>query len=203
MTAALGVLAAGLLFGLSIIVAVGPQNSYVIRQGLRREHVLLVVAVCAASDVVLIAGGVGGAGAVLDGRLWLVRVVGIVGVLFLLGYGLLAARRAVRPQQASESGRLTRSRRAALAACLAFTWLNPAVYIDTVFVVAPVSQSHGGDRWWFALGAALASTLWFAAIGFGARSLAPVFGRPVAWRILDASVAVIMLVTATRIAVTL
>lgn len=198
-----GVLAAGLLFGLSLIVAVGPQNSYVIRQGIRREHVLLVVAVCTASDVALIAGGVSGAGAVLAGRDWLVRAVGVAGVAFLLGYGALAARRAIRPRPMAESERATSGWRAALAACLAFTWLNPAVYVDTVFVVAPVSQSHGEHRWWFALGAAVASAAWFAAIGFGARSLAPVFARPAAWRVLDASVAVIMVLTAARIAATL
>ncbi|GAB2464210.1 LysE/ArgO family amino acid transporter [Jatrophihabitans fulvus] len=198
-------LAAGLLFGLSLIVAVGPQNTFVIRQGLRREHVALVVAVCSASDIALMAGGVGGAGALLRDRQWLVVGVGIVGIAFLLGYGALAARRAWRPKPGGEAatGGATGSARTALAACLAFTWLNPGVYVDTVFLVGPLSNSHGDARWWFGAGAMAASIAWFVAIGFGATLVAPLFDRPSAWRMLDASVAVVMLVTAVRLAVTL
>lgn len=200
--------ASGLLFGLSIIVAVGPQNAYVIRQGIRREQVALIVGVYTLSDVALIVAAVAGAGALLDGRLWLVRVVGIVGICFLLGYAALAARRAWRGQSMDDGDDgdggddgATTGPRAALLAALAFTWLNPAVYLDTVFVVGPVAQSHGEQRWWFGLGAIVASAAWFALIGFGARAVAPMFARPAAWRVLDASVAVIMVATATRIAV--
>jgi L-lysine exporter family protein LysE/ArgO len=200
----LGVALAGLVFGLSLIVAIGPQNTYVLRQGLRREYVLLVVGVCAVSDVAMIAVGTGGAGAVLTDRAWLVRLVGLAGATFLLGYAALAARRALRPAATSD-GRSPgpRSAATALAACLAFTWLNPGVYVDTVLVLGPVSHSHGGHAWWFAAGAMLASVLWFGALGFGARIVGPLFERPRAWRVLDAAVAVVMTLTAVRLLATL
>ena len=195
--------ASGLLFGLSLIVAIGPQNAYVLRQGLRGEQVALVVGVCSASDLALIAGGVGGAGAAFDGRHWLLTAFAIVGTAFLLGYGATAARRVVRaPSTAAAAPRSATAWRTALLACLAFTWLNPGVYIDTVFLVAPVSRTHAPEQWWFAGGAMLASVAWFAALGYGARSFSTTLARPGAWRVVDACIAVIMLVTAVRIATT-
>jgi L-lysine exporter family protein LysE/ArgO len=192
---------AGLAFGLSLIVAFGAQNMFVLRQGVLRAHVLDVVIVCVASDVVLIAAGVGGAGAALKADPQLLTPVRVLGAAFLLGYAALAARRVRRapPEQATTGGADRRSRTAVLGASLAFTWLNPAVYVDTVVVLGAVAGAHGDQRWWFAAGAGLASTLWFTGLGFGARLLTPVFGRPIAWRALDAFVAVTMVVTAWRV----
>jgi L-lysine exporter family protein LysE/ArgO len=192
---------AGLAFGLSLIVAFGAQNTFVLRQGVLRAHVLDVVIVCVASDVVLIAAGVGGAGAALKADPQLLTPVRILGAAFLIVYAALAARRVRRapPDQAVTGGADRPSRTAVLGASLAFTWLNPAVYVDTVVVLGAVAGAHGDQRWWFAAGAGLASTLWFTGLGFGARLLTPLFGRPIAWRALDAFVAVTMVLTAWRV----
>jgi L-lysine exporter family protein LysE/ArgO len=193
--------ASGLLFGLSLIVAIGPQNAFVLRQGLRGEHTALVVGVCAVSDLVMIAAGVAGAGTAFDGRGWLVTAFAVVGSAFLLGNGATAARRVVRPAGADAwQARSATAWRTALLACLAFTWLNPGVYIDTVFLVAPVSRTHAPEQWWFACGAMLASVGWFVALGYGARSFGATLSRPGAWRIVDACIALIMIGTAVRIA---
>ncbi len=184
---------AGFGFGLSLIVAIGAQNAYVLRQGLRGEHVLLVVATCALSDVVLIVAGVAGAGAVLTQAPGLESVVRVAGAAFLLGYAALAARRAWRPSALTTDDAGPDSGRAAtFAAILALTWLNPHVYLDTVVLLGSVADSHGDGRWAFALGAALSSATWFTVLGRGAALLRPVFARPAAWRVLDALVAVVM-----------
>ncbi|MGQ7350440.1 LysE/ArgO family amino acid transporter [Quadrisphaera oryzae] len=188
--------AAGLGLGLSLIVAIGAQNAFVLRQGLRGEHVLAVVAVCALSDLVLIVAGVAGAGAALQAWPAALVVVRLAGALFLAGYAVLAARRALRPAAdaalRTETGGTSTSLAAALATCLALTWLNPHVYLDTVVLLGSIASTHGEERWWFAAGAAAGSAIWFAALGFGARLLRPLFARPVAWRVLDAVIAVVM-----------
>lgn len=191
---------AGLLFGLSLIVVIGAQNTYVLRQGLRREHVLTVVTICALSDAGLIAAGVGGTGLALDGRPLLLRTVRIAGALFLFGYGVLAARRAFRTTalRADPAGVGT-SLAAVIGACVAFTWLNPAVYLDTVVLLGSVANSRPGHQWWFGAGAALGSLGWFVGLGYGARLLSSLFRRAAAWRILDGSVAVVMVLTGTRV----
>jgi len=194
---------AGLGFGLSLIIAIGAQNAFVLRQGLRREHVVVVVAICAISDLVLILVGVGGLGTLVQLAPWLLVVVRIGGALFLLGYGLLAARRALRPAStltAATEGATTPVAQVALTA-LALTWLNPHVYLDTVVLLGSVAGTHGDDRWWFGAGAALGSLLWFAALGFGARLLRPLFARPTSWRVLDGVIAVVMLALAVSLVV--
>jgi L-lysine exporter family protein LysE/ArgO len=192
---------AGLQFGLSLIVAIGAQNTYVIRQGIARAHVPTVVLICAVSDVILIAAGVAGLGAVVGHHHGLLLTVRLLGAAFLLGYAALAARRALRPGRQTADGPATKSSwPAVVATCLAFTWLNPAVYLDTVVLLGSVAAT-GPDPWWFGGGAALASIAWFAALGFGARLLAPVFRQPRAWRALDVFVAVVMAVTAARVLV--
>ena len=184
---------AGLGLGLSLIVAIGAQNAFVLRQGLRREHVFAVVAVCALSDVVLILAGVAGTGAVLERVPWLVTVVRVAGGLFLLGYAVLAARRALRPTALDTSAGGARVSLGAVAGtALALTWLNPHVYLDTVLLLGSVAGTHGDQRWWFAAGACAASVLWFTGLGVGARALRPVFARPAAWRVLDGVIAVVM-----------
>lgn len=188
----------GLASGLSLIVAIGAQNAFVLRHGLQRSHVALVVAVCAVSDLVLIVLGVAGIGVVIEQAPAAVEAVRWAGAAFLAVYGCLAAWRAVRGQAAGQLGTgQAASWMAVLGAGLAFTWLNPHVYLDTVLLLGSLASAHGPDgRWWFAAGAGTASIAWFAALGFGARFLAPVFRRPGAWRILDSSIAVVMLTLA-------
>ena len=184
---------AGLGLGLSLIVAIGAQNAFVLRQGLRGEHVLPVVAVCALSDAVLVVAGVLGAGALLDRLPWLLVVFRVGGAAFLLGYGFLAARRALRPGvMPTEAGGAGTSLGAAVTTVLALTWLNPHVYLDTVVLLGSIAQSYGPHRLWFAAGAVTASVAWFCALGWGARLLRPLFARPVAWRVLDGGIALVM-----------
>lgn len=188
----------GAAFGLSLIVAIGAQNVFVLRQGLRRSHVLAVVLVCAVSDVVLITAGVAGLGGLLDRAPGVAAVARVAGAVFLTGYAVLAARRALRPVEVEElgTGAGSGSRRAAVLTALALTWLNPHVYLDTVLLLGSVAASHGDLRWWFGLGATTASVVWFAALGFGARLVAPLFAKPGAWRVLDGAIAVVMLAIA-------
>ncbi|MBC7290654.1 MAG: LysE family transporter [Actinotalea sp.] len=193
---------AGLGLGLSLIVAIGAQNAFVLRQGLLRRHVGVVVLVCALSDVVLIAAGVAGAGAVVEGRPVLLDVVRYAGAAFLATYGVLAARRALRREALTPlGGALPTSLAATVTTALALTWLNPHVYLDTVVLLGSIAQSHPGRECWFAAGAALGSILWFTILGYGAALLRPVFARPGAWRVLDAAIAVVMLALAASLVV--
>ena len=193
---------AGLGLGLSLIVAIGAQNAFVLRQGLRREHIVPVIAICAVSDAVLIALGVAGAGIVFDAVPWLIDVVRWVGFAFLLGYGALAARRALRPQRLlATEGAAPRTVLTVVGTTVALTWLNPHVYLDTVVLLGSIASTHGDNRWAFAAGAMLGSVLWFTALGLGARLLAPLFAKPVAWRVLDALIAVVMAVIAVSLVV--
>jgi L-lysine exporter family protein LysE/ArgO len=186
-------IASGLGFGLSLIIAIGAQNAFVLRQGLLREHVLPVVAVCALSDAALIAAGIAGLGSLLDAAPWLVDVMRIGGAAFLLSYAALAARRAWRPSALSARGDgESRPLWPVVTTAVALTWLNPHVYLDTLVLLGSVAATHEDERWWFGLGAIVASVAWFTALGFGARLLRPVFARPSAWRVLDAVIAVVM-----------
>ncbi|MEU5095495.1 LysE/ArgO family amino acid transporter [Streptomyces sp. NPDC020996] len=195
MSPALTTAAAGFGTGLSLIVAIGAQNAFVLRQGVRRDAVLAVVGICALSDAVLIALGVGGVGAVVVAWPGALTAVGWIGGAFLLGYGVLAARRVFRPGGAlSTEGEAAGSRGRAVLTCLAMTWLNPHVYLDTVFLLGSIAADRGPLRWTFGLGAALASLCWFAALGFGARLLGRFLVRPAAWRVLDGLVATTMIV---------
>ncbi|MGV9289548.1 LysE/ArgO family amino acid transporter [Streptomyces sp. NPDC003719] len=192
---ALTTAAAGFGTGLSLIVAIGAQNAFVLRQGIRRDAVLAVVGICALSDAVLIALGVGGVGAVVVAWPEALTAVAWIGGAFLLCYGALAARRVFRPAGALRAeGDGAGTRRRAVLTCLALTWLNPHVYLDTVFLLGSVAADRGPLRWTFGLGAALASLCWFAALGFGARHLGRFLARPVAWRVLDGLVAATMIV---------
>lgn len=195
-------LLAGLGLGLSLIVAIGAQNAFVLRQGLRREHVLVVVAICALSDAILIALGVAGLGALIEQAEWLLVVVRIAGAAFLTWYGVRSALRAVRPGtlDADPAGSPI-SLKAAVLTVLALTWLNPHVYLDTVVLLGSIGATHGDDRWWFALGAAIGSVLWFSLLGFGSRLLRPLFARPASWRVLDALIAVVMVAIAVSLIV--
>lgn len=198
---------AGFGLGLSLIVAIGAQNLFVLRQGIRRERMVAVALVCALSDAVLIAVGVSGIGAILHAVPWLIDAVRWAGALFLGGYGLLAARRALRPAhaalQVSDEGPRDADRAPRLApivlTCLALTWLNPHVYLDTVFLLGSVANTHGADRWWFAAGAAAASVLWFFSLALGARHLGRRLATPRSWRIVDGVIAVVMIALAVSL----
>lgn len=184
---------AGFLTGLSLIVAIGAQNAFVLRQGMRREHVLPVVAVCALADALLIGAGIAGLGALVTAHPATSEVVRYGGAAFLIGYGLLAARRALRPGALNASGQPPASRRGVLLGCLGFTFLNPHVYLDTVVLLGSLaSQYGGGGRWLYGLGAALGSVVWFATLGYGAARLGRFFASPRAWRLLDVAIAVVM-----------
>lgn len=190
---------AGMATGLALIVAIGSQNAFVLRCGLKREHVLPIVLFCAASDALLIAVGVGGAGALLRGNALLMDITRYGGALFLGSYGLLAAKRAWHGEQLQLQGQSAASLGAALAACFAFTFLNPHVYLDAVVLLGSLANQRGDERWVFGLGAMCGSVLWFSALGFGARLLAPWFERPIAWRILDSLIALVMLALASSL----
>ncbi len=190
-------LLAGFLLGLSLILPIGAQNAFVLRIGLRGEHVLAVCLTCAVSDAVLILAGVSGF-AQLSARVpWAEPVLRYGGAAFLLAYGarsFMAAfgSAALRPSDAAPEslGRV-------VLTCLAFTWLNPHVYLDTVLLVGTVGGSQPpGAQGAFLIGACLASAAWFASLGFGARLLAPLFARPAAWRVLDGAVGLTMLALA-------
>lgn len=191
----------GLGAGLALIIAIGAQNAFVLRQGIRGEHVGLVVLVCTVSDLILIGAGILGIGAVIHALPAVVVVIRLAGAAFLATYGVLAAKRALKPGtlvEGRQQGAL--SSRAALATVLALTWLNPHVYLDTVLLLGSIANQQGELRWWFGAGAALASILWFSALGYGARLLRPVFARPGSWRVLDGLIAVVMLALAVNMA---
>ncbi len=184
----------GAALGLTLIVAIGAQNAFVLRQGLRREHVGPIVAFCAIADALLMATGVAGLAQLLAQRPLLAQVMTAAGALFLFVYGVRALWRSARPQSlqaGAGAGALTLKQ--ALAQSAAFTLLNPHVYLDTVVLVGTVGAQHGPQRGWFVLGASLASLLWFTSLGYGARWLAPLFARPRAWQWLDGLIGVVML----------
>ncbi|MGS2614232.1 LysE/ArgO family amino acid transporter [Micromonospora sp. LZ34] len=182
---------AGFSMSIALIVAIGAQNAFVLRQGLRREHVVPVVLTCAASDALLIAAGIAGVGTLVTGRPGLLTAIRWGGAVFLLCYAALAARRALRPGALLPTERPPATLRATLLACAAFTYLNPHVYLDTVLLLGGIAQQQP-HRWVFGVGAALASVVWFTALGVGAHRLAPLLARTVAWRLLDGVIAVVM-----------
>jgi len=211
----------GLLTGFSLIVAIGAQNLYVLRQGAARQWVGVVVLICAGSDLALITAGVGGVGGLLVRAGPALTVARWLGVAFLLWYAATSLRRALRSsappaatageQRAGGASQLTEAARPTGAAAprwpvvaartAAFTWLNPHVYLDTVLVIGTVGGQAGPTgRWWFAAGAGLASVLWFSCLGYGARLAAPALASPTAWRLLDLAIGLTMLAVAARLA---
>ena len=188
---------AGFALGFSLILAIGAQNAFVLRQGLRNAHVFAVCLTCALSDAVLIAAGVAGFGALARALPWLEPVMRYGGAAFLAVYGLRAFVAAWRGGEALRAGPDAGSLRAALLTCLALTWLNPHVYLDTVVLLGTISAQYRAVH--FALGAMVASFVFFFALGYGARLLAPLFARPVAWRVLDVLVGAVMWAIAAKL----
>ena len=183
----------GFLASFTLIAAIGAQNAFVLRQGIRREHVLPVVAVCTVSDIVLISAGIAGFGALISAHPNVVDIAKFGGAAFLIGYGLLAARRAVRPSALTPSESAPARLLEVIVTCLALTWLNPHVYLDTVVLLGALANEHRDDRWMFGIGAVTASAVWFVSLGLGARRLAGLFATPSTWRILDSLIAVMMI----------
>jgi L-lysine exporter family protein LysE/ArgO len=192
----------GLLTGLSLIIAIGAQNAYVLRQGLRRSHVGAVVTVCTVSDYALIIAGVAGIGVIIQHAGWALQAVRWFGVAFLAWYGLASAWRARRPASSLSAARGdSADRPAVVRRAVALTWLNPHVYLDTVVLLGSIANAHAGTgRWWFAAGTCVASTLWFAGLGFGARYAAGLLATPRAWQVLDLLIAATMLGIAVKLA---
>jgi L-lysine exporter family protein LysE/ArgO len=185
---------AGFGTGLSLIVAIGAQNAFVLRQGIRREHVAAVALLCSVADAALILAGVTGIGTIVERAPVLLDVVRWAGAAFLLAYAVLALRRAVRPGELhAATGGAPVGLRPVLLTAAALTFLNPHVYLDTVLLLGSIANQHGHDgRWVFALGATAGSLLWFFGLAYGARRLAPLFARPSAWRVLDGVIAAVM-----------
>ncbi len=190
----LAIFLTGLLTGLGLIVAIGAQNAFVLRQGLRGEHVLAVCLTCALSDAVLIVLGVTSFGRIATMLPWIDPVMRVAGAAFLIWYGARSLRAATSATGALDtgSGRGPDGLRRTVLACLALTWLNPHVYLDTVVLLGTISTRFAGDRDAFAAGAVTGSFLFFFALGYGAAWLRPVFANPTAWRILEAVIAVVM-----------
>jgi L-lysine exporter family protein LysE/ArgO len=191
----------GLLTGLSLIVAIGAQNAFVLRQGLARDRIGVVVAICALSDLVLICAGVAGIGTLVENAEWALDLVRWLGVAFLTAYGLMTLWRARSSQSLHAEGAATSSLAGVAGKAVALTWLNPHVYLDTVLLLGSLAASHGaGGRWWFAAGACVGSIAWFAGLGYGARLLSPLLARPRAWQVLDVLIGLTMLTIAASLA---
>lgn len=183
----------GLAFGLSLIIAIGPQNVFILRQGLNRKHVGIVVSICIISDALLIAVGAGGMGAALNAKPELVEVIRYIGAAFLIIYGSAAFIRGLKPKNEKFiEVTKSQSKSKAIITCLAFTWLNPHVYLDTAILLGSVANSAGRNASAFALGAIIGSTLWFTCLGYGAKYLNPLFKKPITTRVLDFAVAILM-----------
>lgn len=182
----------GFFTGLSLIIAIGAQNAFVIRQGLTKRHVLLVVAICAISDALLILLGVAGLGALISGLPWLLELIRWFGVAYLTWFGIKSLNSAFKTQALDASGAQSASAKKVVLAVLGFTFLNPHVYLDTVILLGSIGNQFGADKWWFALGGMLGSVVWFSAIGFGAKAASKFMSKPVFWKILDTLIAVVM-----------
>lgn len=190
----------GFLTGLSLIVAIGAQNAFVIRQGLLRSHVLLVVAVCSLSDAFLIVLGTGGLGEIVKANEHLLTFIRWFGVAYLTWFGIRSLRSAFKENQLLASGTAETSWKKILATVLALTYLNPHVYLDTVIFVGSIANQFTTDRWYFAFGASLASLAWFTSIGFGAQAASKLMSKPIFWRIFDTFVALVMFSIALTLA---
>ena len=198
----MGALLAGLLTGLSLIVAIGAQNAYVLRMGLSRHHVSLIVTICALSDIVLIVLGIEGIGSIIRSAPSALQVLRWVGVVYLSLFALRSFWRALRPGALLPSEVQEPTRRAVVATTLAFTFLNPHVYLDTVLLLGSIGNQYGHGRWLFALGASMSSLAWFSGLGYGARFASRLMSRSATWFALDSAIGVVMLLIAVKLTMT-
>jgi L-lysine exporter family protein LysE/ArgO len=191
---------AGFALGGSLIVAIGAQNAFVIRQGVLNSHVFWICLFCAVSDAILIWGGTYGLGIILLSLPLLVPIMTFGGAAFLFWYAIKALRRALNPAALAEAGNTTTSLTMALATCAAFTWANPHVYLDTVILVGSIANARpAGEQAPFATGATLASFVWFFTIGYGAKALRGPLSKPIVWRAIDAAIAIVMFWLAVKL----
>ena len=190
----------GLLAGLSLIIAIGAQNAFVIRQGLTKKFVLLTVLICAISDALLIALGASGLGALIKSNKNILEFVRWFGVAYLLWFAFKSAKSALKKEVLNSAGEASADQKSVILTVLALTFLNPHVYLDTVILLGSISNQFGSDKWFFVIGAMLASLIWFTAIGFGAKSASKFMSRPIFWKILDSIIAAIMLSIAAFLA---
>ena len=191
----------GLFTGLSLIIAIGAQNAFVIRQGLTKKHVLLVVSICAVSDALLILLGIGGLGVLIQGIPALLEVIRWFGVAYLTWFGIRSLRSAFKSQTLDASGAVESKGAGKVAAtALGLTFLNPHVYLDTVILVGSIGNTFGDEKWVFAFGAVCASFIWFFSIGFGARAAARFMSKPIFWKVLDSIIALVMFTIAITLA---
>lgn len=182
----------GFFTGLSLIIAIGAQNAFVIRQGLTKRYVFTVVAICTVIDASLIALGIGGLGAAIASLPWLLEVIRWFGVAYLTWFGIKSLISATKNQTMDAAGVESKSAGKVITTVLAMSLLNPHVYLDTVIFVGGVGNTFGDNRWFFAYGAMLASLVWFTSIGYGAKAASRFMSRPVFWKVLDGIIAVIM-----------
>lgn len=193
--------AVGFATGFSLILAIGAQNAFVLQQGVRRQFVFAVCITCALSDAILIAAGVAGFGAAVAAVAWLPGLMRAFGALFLFAYGAMRFRAAWRGNHALATAPHSQSFRTAMLTCLAFTWLNPHVYLDTLALIGAASTKfEASAKISFAGGAMLASFVFFFGLGYGARLLAPIMKSPRAWRVLDVLIGLVMWGLATLLA---
>jgi L-lysine exporter family protein LysE/ArgO len=190
----------GFLAGLSLIIAIGAQNAFVIRQGLTKKYVLLTVLICACSDALLIALGASGLGALIKSNNDLLEFVRWFGVAYLLWFAFKSAKSAFKSAALNSAGEASADKKSVILTVLGLTFLNPHVYLDTVILLGSISNQFGSDKWFFVTGAIFASFLWFTSIGFGAKSASRFMSRPIFWKILDSLIAVIMLSIAVFLA---
>ena len=190
----------GFLTGLSLIIAIGAQNAFVIRQGLTKKFVLLTVLICAFSDALLIALGASGLGALIESNKNILEFVRWFGVIYLLWFAFKSAKSAFKQTSLNSAGDASADKKNVILTVLALTFLNPHVYLDTVILLGSISNQFDSDRWFFAFGAMIASFTWFSAIGFGARSASRFMARPIFWKVLDSLIAAIMLSIAAFLA---
>ncbi len=190
----------GLLTGFSLIMAIGAQNAFLIRQGLTKKHVPLVVAICAVSDALLIFAGIGGLGLAVSKLPTLLEVVRWFGVAYLLWFAFKSAKSAFKTEQLNAGTGQSGSLKQVVITTLALTYLNPHVYLDTVIFLGSIGNQFGENRWFFAAGAAVASIIWFSLVGFGAKAAAGIMAKPSFWRVLDSLIAIVMVSIAVMLA---
>ena len=190
----------GLLAGFSLIIAIGAQNAFVIRQGLTKKFVLLTVLICAFSDAILIALGASGLGALIKSNKNILEFVRWFGVIYLLWFAFKSAKSVFKKEVLNSAGEASADRKSVVLTVLALTFLNPHVYLDTVILLGSISNQFGTDKWFFVIGAMLASFIWFTAIGFGAKSASRFMSQPIFWKILDSIIALVMVSIAAFLA---
>tara|TARA_B110000261_G_C12967985_1_gene311283 strand:+ start:76 stop:675 length:600 start_codon:yes stop_codon:yes gene_type:complete len=182
----------GFASGLALIIAIGAQNAFVLRQGLKRQNVFAIVLFCAVADAVLIGAGILGLGAVIESVPWVLVALRFGGAAYLVWFGISSIRRAISPGTLEASGQANSSFAKAIGTAAALTFLNPHVYIDTVILLGSIGNQFVDDRWWFWLGASIGSFVWFFGLGYFARLLAPFTSSLKFWRILDSLIALVM-----------